>query len=467
MTERTTFDLCVIGAGPAGMAAASEAATLGLDVLVLDEAPRPGGQIWRDVAQATTERLAILGADYAQGADLVRSFADSAVDYRPASTVWHIEATDPGFNLLISSGGRSCAVRAAAVVSATGALERPMPLPGWTLPGVTTAGALQILLKSAGVVAQDAVLIGNGPLLYLIASQMILAGCSPRAMVETVPRGNWLAAARHLPRALRALPYLIKGASMMRAIARAGVPVHRGATGIRLEGKSQLEAVHFETAGRQQRIETTCAALHHGVVPNQQITRLMRCDHLWDAQQVCFRPVLDAWGETTCPDLYVAGDGGGIRGAKSAVLAGRLVARRAAAKAGRDTPNDKPLRAALRRDAHIRPFLQALYAPFAEALAPADDTLVCRCEEVSAGEIRKTVRANAVGPNQVKSFLRTGMGPCQGRVCGLVVSQLIAAERGEDPGATGYFRIRPPLKPLALSELAEFDADEPHARTGR
>ncbi|WP_349295503.1 NAD(P)/FAD-dependent oxidoreductase (plasmid) [Thioclava sp. 'Guangxiensis'] len=457
----TTIDLCIIGAGPAGMAAAIEACALGLSVLVLDEAADAGGQIWRDIARATSQRLRSLGPDYAKGRVQYDVFKGCGCDYRPSSTVWHIEALEPGFKLSVSGPAGSYTVDATRLLVATGALERPMPLPGWTLPGVTTAGALQILLKSSSVVAPDAVLVGAGPLLYLIASQMVAAGQPPRAIVETVPKENWRKALPHVPRALGALGYLRKGLAMKRVLARAGVPIHKDARDITLEGADALEAVSFTSGGRRQRILTTSAALHHGVIPNAQITRLMRCDHHWDAGQHCFRPVLDDWGETSCKGLYVAGDGGGIFGAASAVLSGRIAAIGIARAAGKFAGNAVPLRTALARDARIRPFLETLYAPAAQALVPQDDTLICRCEEITAGRLRAAISANAPGPNQLKSFLRVGMGPCQGRVCGLAVTQMIVNQRGIAPDQAGYFRIRPPLKPLSLSELAAINPDSP------
>src|SRR5690606_33724475 len=137
----------------------------------------------------------------------------------------------------------------------------------------------------------------------------------------------------------------------------------------------------------------------------------------------------------------------------AAALQGRLVA---LSISGGDPARIARLRTALARDAAIRPFLEALYAPAPEVLAPADDTIICRCEEVTAGTIRATVDLGAPGPNQVKSMLRTGMGPCQGRVCGLAVAGIIAARKGEDPQVTDYYRIRPPLKPIPLAELAGF-----------
>ncbi|EEX12080.1 opine oxidase subunit A [Citreicella sp. SE45] len=447
-------DLCIIGAGPAGMAAAIEARAAGLSVTVLDEALRPGGQIYRDVTRASEARLAILGPDYAAGQALAARFAASGAEHLCGASVWHIEQEEGGFLLSYSQNGASSQVEAAKLIVATGALERPMPLPGWTLPGVTTTGALQILLKTSGVVPEDVVLVGCGPLQLLLAAQLVAAGRPPRAIVETVPTANYLAAGKHLPRALRGFGYLAKGAGLLLKLRRAGVPIYRDAQAIALEGDATLEAVRFTSGGRGHRIETTTAGLHHGVVPNQQVTRLMRCEHRWNANQHAFAPVCDSYGETSVPGLFVAGDGAGIRGAVSAALAGRLAAARIV---GRPDSATAPLVQALARDAAVRPLLEALYRPCAQALSPSDDTLVCRCEEITAGQIRAAATAGAPGPNQVKAFLRTGMGPCQGRTCGLAVTGLIAQSSGRSPDDTGYFRIRPPLKPLTLSEMAARD----------
>lgn len=456
----TRQDLCIVGAGPAGMAAAVAASEQGLSVVVLDEAPRPGGQIYRDVTRADANRLAVLGSDYAEGQELAQAFAACGCTYLSEAVVWHVEQDASGFVVSYSRAGASHVIRANAVIVATGAVERPMPLPGWTLPGVTTTGALQILLKSSGIVAKDAVLIGSGPLQLLLAAQMVEAGRPPRAILETVPMRAYLRALRHLPGALRGAGYLAKGLRLQRKIRAAGVPMFRDVRDISLEGNSKLERVRFSVGGHVQHIDTGTVALHHGVVPNQQITRLMRCEHKWNSSQHAFQPVTDGFGESSVPSLYVAGDGAGIRGARSAALAGRLAALRIAEKAGRPASAELPrLRRALAADNAVRPFLDTLYAPAAQALEPRDDTLICRCEEVTAGEIRAAVRAHAPGPNQVKSFLRTGMGPCQGRVCGLAVTGLVAETSGRSPAETGYFRIRPPIKPLPLSELAAFEPD--------
>lgn len=451
----TSADLVVIGAGPAGLAAATEAARAGLSVVVMDEQPRPGGQIYRAIETVTPRREAILGADYSAGRPLVESFRASGALYLPGTSVWNI-----GTDLMIdySREGASSQIRARAILAATGALERPVPMPGWTLPGVTTVGALQILLKASGIVQADAVLVGAGPLLWLVAQQMVAAGTPPKAIVENVPRGRMRAALKYAVPALHGRSYLIKGLRLMRAVKAAGVPVHAHATDLRIEGEGAAEAINFTAGGRRHRIESGTIALHQGVVPNQQVTRLLRAEHLWDASQQCFRPRLDSAGQTSVPGLYVAGDSSGISGAVSAALEGRLVALSIVeALSGQgEAARITRLRAALDRDRAVRPLLETLYAPAPEIVAPADGVLLCRCEEVTAGAVREAVRLGAPGPNQVKSLLRAGMGPCQGRVCGLAVAGVIAAAKGESPSVTDYYRIRPPLKPLQLLELASF-----------
>lgn len=452
------YDVVVIGAGPAGMVCATEASRAGLSTLVLDEQPRPGGQIYRDIEASDSGRRKILGKDYEAGADLASGLRASTAEYLPGAVVWNIDSEK---QIDFSAAGGSRSVKAATIVVATGAIERPTPMPGWTLPGVTTVGAVQILLKTSGVVMEDLVLVGSGPLLWLAATQLIAAGTPPNAIVETVPRARYREAAKHLGKALPGWRYLGKGFAMMRAVKRAGVPVHRDAEEIAIEGETAAGAVSFVSGGKRQRIETAHVALHQGVVPNQQITRLMNCRHRFDKSQRAFLPVLDEHFETSVENVFVAGDGAGIGGAKSAAMRGRLVAMCIAEKAGRPVSGEREtLKEALRKDAAVRPLLETLYAPSEDTLSPADSTLVCRCEEITAGQIREAVALGAPGPNQVKSFLRAGMGPCQGRMCGLAVSEIIAAAKGEEPSSVDYYRIRPPLKPLLLSELADFGAEE-------
>jgi bacterioferritin-associated ferredoxin len=195
------------------------------------------------------------------------------------------------------------------------------------------------------------------------------------------------------------------------------------------------------------------------------MTHALGCAHDWDARQQCFRPRSDAFGATDLEAIFVAGDCGGIGGARVAECRGRLVALGAAASLGKLTAAERdriaqPIRRELRPHDALRGFLDTLYAPRPELLAPPDDVVVCRCEGVTAGRIREAASLGCRGPNQVKSFTRCGMGPCQGRMCGPTVNGTLAEALGLSPAEVGTFRIRPPLKPLRLGELAALAGEE-------
>jgi NADPH-dependent 2,4-dienoyl-CoA reductase/sulfur reductase-like enzyme len=264
--------------------------------------------------------------------------------------------------------------------------------------------------------------------------------------------------------ALRGWPYLAKGLGMLWAIKRAGVPRYTGARDIEITGHTHAESVTFRTNGTSHKIACQTVYLHHGVVPNTQIARSLDIPHVWDETQGCFAPKCDDWGQTQRDGIFIAGDSAGIGGAKVAEIAGHLCALKIAQLSGRQSPDQltrqaDPLRQQLARERAARPFLDRAYPPYAPALLPSDDTIICRCEEVTAGKIRDYARMGCLGPNQAKAFGRAGMGPCQGRYCGLTVTQILANENNQTPDDTGYYRIRPPLKPVTLGELALMDTD--------
>lgn len=458
-------DLVIIGAGPAGMSAARRAAGCGLSVLLLDEQQAPGGQIYRDVDRASKTRGAVLGRDFTDGLALTRGLAQENITHLRGAVVWQIEE---GTRINFTRNGKGESAEGRRILLATGALERPMPVPGWTLPGVMTAGAAQILLKQSGIACERAVLVGSGPLLYLVATQMVRAGVPPLALVETQTKADLARSLRHVGGALRGWPYLLKGLLMLWELRRAGIARHVGASDIAVEGDRSASAVTFRVGGIEHRIACDTVLLHHGVVPNTQAARSIDIPHRWDDAQGCFAPECDEWGRTAVSTVFIAGDGAGIGGARAAALAGEISALEIARDLGRMTEKERdaearPLRSGLGAERAARPFIDAAYPPCAGALAPADDTIVCRCEEVTAGDIRRTAGLGCLGPNQAKAFVRAGMGPCQGRYCGLSVTRILSDANGISPDATGHYRVRPPLKPVTLGEiaaLAEHEAGE-------
>ncbi len=198
------------------------------------------------------------------------------------------------------------------------------------------------------------------------------------------------------------------------------------------------------------------------MIPNTQISLGLQLAHEWDRAQLCWRPMTTEWGRTSLENVAIAGDGGGIAGAAAAASSGQLAALDAALVLGiiDEAERDQRGRAIRRqrdRECALRPFLDVLYRPREAVLNPADEIIACRCEEITAGQIRRAVRLGATGPNQIKAFLRCGMGPCQGRVCGPIVSAVIAGERNVPIQEVGTLRPRAPYKPLTLGALAALD----------
>jgi NADPH-dependent 2,4-dienoyl-CoA reductase/sulfur reductase-like enzyme len=449
-----SYDVVVIGAGPAGLAAAATSAKAGLSTLLLDENVGPGGQVWRAIASTPVIERDCLGADYRAGGDLVQEMRASGAEIVQRATVWSL---DRNLEIGVSVGGASALIKARRVVVATGALERPFPIPGWTLPGVMTAGAAQTMLKSSALVPDGrTVIAGQGPLLWLLAAQILRLGGRIDRILDTTERRNYFSA---LPHAFAFLtsPYFAKGLALMREV-REKVPVVSGVTELVAAGDEQLATISYVAGGRRETMPADLLLLHQGVVPNVNLAMAAGVEHRWDERQLCWSPVLDLNGNSSVDGIAIAGDGAGIGGAEAAIFRGRIVARAAVdalapAAAAKLAPM-AALRTGLARAERGRVFLDTLFRPARQFRIPSGDTIVCRCEEVTANDILDSVAIGATGPNQLKAYRRTGMGPCQGRLCGLTVTELMAQARGKSPEEIGYYRLRAPVKPITLAELA-------------
>ncbi len=455
-----SYDVAIVGAGPAGLAAAAVAARAGLSTVVFDENLGVGGQIYRAITSTPVADRAILGADYWAGTALVEEAKASGALIVNGATVWSL---NPSREIGVSMEGAARTIDARRVIIATGALERPFPIPGWTMPGVMSAGGAQTLLKAHGMLPEGhTVIAGCGPLLWLLAAQILRAGGKIDAILDTQSRGNWQ---RAWPHALNFMvsPYFRKGLSLVREVKRA-VKVIR-VDWLEAVGDDKVREVAFGRAGgREHRLPVDQLLLYHGVVPNLNLALAAGIAPAWDERQYCWVTAVDARGDSLVDGIAVAGDGEGIGGATAAAERGRLAALAAvkALKPGAlsSLPKEDDVRRKLRREERGRAFLDTLFLPGPQFRRPLGDTIICRCEEVTAQQVRDTTTLGCQGPNQMKAFLRCGMGPCQGRMCGLTVTELIAEVRGVAPAEVGYYRLRPPVKPITLAELASLPIGE-------
>lgn len=461
---KTHWDAIVIGTGPAGLAFAATAAKLGLDVLAMDEQASPGGQIYRNIEHQTTEGMEVLGADYRNGKALVEAFFNSNAQYVPQATAWKIEADG---RVCYSCNGESREISAHRVVIAIGAMERPVPFAGWTLPGVMGVGAVDTLYKSAGVLPKGPVtLVGNGPLMLSVAGHLNKLGIKIENYLETKPQFSTLSALPRLPRALAKPGYLFKGASMLmkmedicKNVLKKKDVIHYAA-----KGNGHVETLSYQCNspwGKEKgEINTHSVLVHEGIIPRFEFAGQLHLAHRWNPVQRYWYPELDSFGRTSEENIYIAGDSGFVHGAVAAEKKGQLAAFSIAADLDRLPRGVKkfhgmvhPIMKSLKRELSPRPFVDMVYRPRPNLYAMDGETLVCRCEEVTARQIRTAISQGMKTPEMVKSITRCGMGPCQGRMCSTALAELIAEETGEKMTALSPLSIRPPVRNLPVGQL--------------
>ena len=451
-------DVAIVGAGPAGMAAATLVSELGLDAVLLDEQAQPGGQVYRELATASRERRAALGPDYEHGVTLLAALQRSATHRVPGASVCGVASLAQRFELCVALDHEARILNARCVILAVGALERPMQISGWTLAGVTSAGAAQRHLQMSGPLpGGPTVLAGCGPLLYLVAQQLCRAGADVVAILDTLSAARFV---RALPSAIEFMrsPYYARGAKLLKEVNET-VPIYHDVVELAALGNDKLVSVRFTANRRTVTLIADQLVLHHGIVPEIHLADSLGCAMAWDATAACWIPRVDAWGASSVAGVFIAGDGAGIAGANAAAHRGALTALAAAKTLGRIDTQKRDAAAiahrhALAQSLRGRRFLDTVYRPPERFRLPHVDTIVCRCENVTAREVIDAVREGCTGPNQLKVFLRCGMGSCQGRECSLAVTELIARERRAHPSAIGRFRARFPAKALTLGQLA-------------
>ncbi|WP_188062180.1 NAD(P)/FAD-dependent oxidoreductase [Sphingobium sp. KCTC 72723] len=444
--------IIIVGAGPAGTRAAEACVQAGVRPIVLDEGRRDGGQIYRRQPDNFTRPYAKLYGSEAARAQALHATFDGVkdrVDYRAETLVWNI------------AGGRVWTARETvqdalpfdALLLCTGATDRLMPVKGWQFAGAYSLGGAQVALKSQAVsIGHKVVFMGSGPLLYLVASQYVEAGANVIAVLDTAP---YSARIRALPDLLAVPSVLWNGVALTMKLKRAGVAVHNGITPLEINGNAGdgVNGIRFRTgAGAEQDIACDAVAMGHHLRPETQLADLARCAFAFDPGTRQWLPERDGDGRSSVAGVYLAGDGAKILGARSAEASGRLGALAALADLG--LPVDTGEMASLRGDVgtyakFARGLATAFPWPVEQAAALPDDAVLCRCEGVTAGDLRGVMReTGAQEANRAKAFSRVGMGRCQGRYCGLAAAELIAAEADVPVEQVGRLRGQAPVKPL-------------------
>lgn len=447
----------VVGAGPAGIRAMEQLVRAGLAPIWIDEAADGGGRITqRPPPGFRRSHAALYGAD-AGRAKRLHAALDAMkprVDWRPDTLVWNIR---PDAKILhtLAHGTTQVEVAYDALILCTGAMDRVLPLPGWTLPGVTTLGGAQVALKSQGVaVGAKLVLLGSGPLLWLTALQYAKAGAKPAAVLDTTAFST---KARHGAGMLWNPPTLLRGMGLYAQLMLRGVKLFEGITPLAIEGADHVKALHWRDAVGMEHV-TPCdaVAMGWGLKPEAQLADLAGVPFDYDATQQNWLPRKDAAGRSAVAGVYLAGDGSGIGGVDVAELGGAraALALLADAKLPCDMALTQHLDGRLRTENRFRAALdQAFPYPTRLAARIEDATIICRCEVITAGELRAAAAADAPELNRAKAFSRVGMGRCQGRLCGTPAAAVLADALRMDVAQVGRLRGQPPVKPVPIRQV--------------
>lgn len=463
VTVPSAPDVLVVGGGAAGLNAARSAALAGATVVLVDERPLAGGQFYKQpLAIPALAGEHSSDPQFAGGRALIDAAERAGVTTLRGARVWG--AFEP-LELLILQDGRTLSCRPKRLIVATGAYERSLPIPGWTVPGVMTTGAAQTLLRSYRVLAGKRVLIaGNGPLNFQVAIELARAGAEIAAVVEVAPRPS----VRDLPALgtmLASAPSLaLRGARYLLELRQRGIPV--------LYGSVLAEVAHDNEAltarvrrwplrpqDVRARFAVDAVCMGYGFMPSNEILRALGCTHRFDDVRGHLVTERDADQRTSVPEIYAAGDCTGLGGAPAAETEGIIAGLAAASSLGlaldtRLRASEAQARSALARHRRFQAGLWRLFrAPHLTTELATAETVICRCEELGHDRIEAELQPGFASIGALKRRTRGGMGRCQGRYCGPVLTALSAAHEGRPLDETGHWAPRPPVTPISIGDI--------------
>lgn len=467
----STPEIVVVGAGPAGIRAALEAARAGASVLVLDEHARPGGQYYRQPAwELRTSPTRGIFVHAEEGHARIEEAKRAGGQFLTDALVWGAFADG---TVAILSAGKLDVLTPSKLILASGGYERAVAFPGWTLPGVITAGAAQALLKGQGLLPGRRILMaGTGPVQLAVAAQLGQAGAHLTGVLEANSFSRLLWSG---PRFWGQWRRLREGLQYCWTLRSGRVPLIFGRAVVRAVGNGELSGVITAEldencrpiAGTESEVEVDTLCLGFGLVPNTKLARLLGCELAYDPARGGLVPVHDDNMQTSKPGVFVAGEAAGIAGATAAELQGRIAGISAALQLGKGgrAEAERRIQAArreLERELRFARSLNEIFAVKPGLLSlVTDDTVICRCEEITLGQLRKERSEWLSNLDAVRKVTRAGMGLCQGTMCEPLVAQLLGRETGKAVADLGSYHIRPPLKPISVGALAELSAELP------
>ena len=447
-----TPDLLVIGGGAGGLSAAAVAAEAGLSAVLIDERARPGGQFFKQPGEAHRFAATIAtDAQVAEGRKRIDRALRAGVEIVSGAEAWGAFAP---MTIGVTTPAQSLLFRPRRLIIATGAYERGVPVPGWTLPGVMTTGAAQTLLKTDGVLPGRRVLVcGNGPLNLQVALELARAGAEVVAVAELAERPG-LAKVGPLMRLMSsAFDLAWQGTTMLGELWRRGIPLLFGQGLTRVDPSGEALTAWLG----QRRFEVDAVLMGYGFMPSNELLRALDCRHDFDAARGHLVTERNEDCETSVAGVHAVGDCCGLGGARAAADEG-LIAGAAVARALGCAVDPRPLANARRALLRHRRFQGALRLQ-AERAEP--DTIVCRCEEVTLGDVEAALGDGVPTIGEVKRRTRLGMGRCQGRYCAPVLASLLAGRQGRPVDELAFFAPRVPAKPVAISDLVRLGLPAP------
>ncbi|MEN9774851.1 MAG: hypothetical protein RL322_1921 [Pseudomonadota bacterium] len=454
--------IAVVGAGPAGIRAVEQLLRAGLTPLWIDESADGGGRIYqRPPAPLSRSPEQLYGFEARKARRIHDDFEHFSrlADWRPATLVWQVRRAGSGIELHCQSERSGfTAEQVDALLLCTGAHERVVPIPGWTLPGVTTLGGAQIAMKTqACAIGQRVVFVGTGPLLWLVAHQHAKEGVSVPLVLDTSRFANKFRAAPALFATGPAT--LFKGLWYTGSVHRRAGSVCEGGWPLRIIGEQAVEALIWQDqTGAEHRTECDALAMGWGLQSEARLADLAGVHFTHDDEQGLAVPQFERTGRSAVPGIYSAGDGAAIGGADLAEQAGARAALALLEDAGRpfDQELSRVLDAALARHWRLRAAIdRAFPAPLGRGAAIPDDAILCRCEAITAGELRAAAgpvaaTGRAIEINRAKAFSRVGMGRCQGRMCSSAAAEVLAAHHQVPLARVGHLRAQAPVRPIPI-----------------